>query len=63
MKIVAFVPAKGNSSRIKNKNLSILDGDFLFRNALNKLMQSKVINEIVLDTDCEKIINYTNSHL
>lgn len=62
MKIIAFVPAKGNSSRIKNKNLSILDGDFLFRSALSKLKQSKIINEVVLDTDCEKIINYT-SHM
>jgi len=30
MKVVAFVPAKGNSERIESKNTRVLDGEYLF---------------------------------
>ena len=39
MRIVAFVPAKGESNRIRNKNTVILDGEHLFKRKLRQLLQ------------------------
>ncbi len=58
MKVVAFVPAKGNSERVKNKNLTVVDGDYLFRKTLVKLLESTKIHEVYLDTDSDEIINH-----
>lgn len=55
MKIVAFVPAKGTSERIPNKNLVVLDGEYLFKRKLRQLLECKVINEVFLDTDSDEI--------
>jgi regulator of RNase E activity RraA/CMP-N-acetylneuraminic acid synthetase len=55
MKTVAFVPAKGLSDRIHNKNLSVLDGEYLFKRKLLQLLDCPLIDEVVLDTDSEHI--------
>ena len=39
MRVVAFVPAKGESSRIRNKNTVILDGEYLFKRKLRQLLE------------------------
>lgn len=54
-KTVAFVPAKGNSERIQNKNLSVLDGEYLFKRKLRQLLDCKLIDEVYLDTDSDEI--------
>src|ERR1700712_3079859 len=54
-RIVAFVPAKGSSERIAGKNLQPLDGEHLFKRKLRQLLDCPLIDEVVLDTDCEKI--------
>jgi regulator of RNase E activity RraA/CMP-N-acetylneuraminic acid synthetase len=54
-KIVAFVPAKGTSDRINNKNLTILDGEHLFKRKLRQLLACPLINEVYLDTDSDEI--------
>lgn len=51
MKVVAFMPAKGSSERIRNKNLAILDGEHLFKRKLRQLCDCPVIDEVYLDTD------------
>jgi regulator of RNase E activity RraA/CMP-N-acetylneuraminic acid synthetase len=56
MKVVAFLPAKGSSSRIDRKNINLLDGKPLFLHTLEKLMQCDFIHEVYLDTDSEEII-------
>lgn len=50
-RIVAFVPAKGSSDRIQNKNLAILDGEHLFKRKLRQLLACPIIDQVVLDTD------------
>lgn len=57
MKIVAFVPAKGTSHRVKNKNLSVLDGEHLFKRKLRQLLDCSLIDEVFLDTDSNEIAN------
>ena len=54
-KIVAFVPAKGESSRIKNKNFAILDGEYLFKRKLRQLLSCPLIDEVILDTESDEI--------
>lgn len=54
-KIVAFVPAKGSSERIQNKNLTILDGEYLFKRKLRQLLACPLIDEVYLDTDSDDI--------
>lgn len=55
MEIIAFVPAKGSSERLANKNLSILDGEYLFKHKLKQLLQSRHITRVVLDTEDDHI--------
>lgn len=55
MKVVAFLPAKGNSERISNKNVSVLSGEKLFINGLKKLLACKEIDEVVLDTESDEM--------
>lgn len=57
MKVVAFLPAKGTSSRIESKNLKLLDGKPLFLHTLEKLVECDFIDEVYLDTESEEVIN------
>lgn len=52
---VAFVPAKSHSSRIENKNMRILDGEYLFRRKLRQLVKCEAIDEVYLDTDSDEM--------
>lgn len=56
-KVVAFLPVKGTSSRIENKNTKLLDGKPLFLYTLEKLMECDFIDEVYLDTESETIID------
>jgi regulator of RNase E activity RraA/CMP-N-acetylneuraminic acid synthetase len=55
MKVVAFVPAKGSSERIQNKNLQILDGEYLFKRKLRQLLECTEIDEVWLDSESEEL--------
>ena len=54
MKIVAFVPAKGTSERVPDKNLRILDGEHLFKRKLRQLLDCPRITEVCLDTESDR---------
>lgn len=54
-KIVAILPAKGNSERIDNKNCKLLDGKELFLHTLQKLLECEFIDEVYLDSESENI--------
>lgn len=56
MKVVAFVPAKGTSSRIENKNTRLLDGKPLFIHTLEKLAACPFIDEVYLDTESPEMV-------
>lgn len=53
MKVYAFVPAKGTSERVENKNMRFLDGERLFIRALKTLLKCKHIDKVFLDTESE----------
>lgn len=55
MKVVAFLPAKGSSERVLNKNKQLLDGKPLFLHTLEKLVECDFIDEVYLDSESEEI--------
>ncbi len=55
MKVYAFVPAKGTSERIQNKNKRILDGEMLYVKALKTLLKCREIDKVFLDTESEEM--------
>lgn len=60
MKVVAFLPAKGTSERIKSKNLKLLNGKPLFLHTLEKLVFCDFIDEVYLDSESDEILNYAS---
>lgn len=56
MRVVAFVPAKGQSDRIANKNTVILDGEHLFKRKLRQLLECDLIDDVYLDTESHDLI-------
>lgn len=50
-KILAFVPARAGSKRIKGKNNKLLNGIPLFEYSINIAKESKYIDEIIVSTD------------
>ena len=57
MKISVVIPAKGNSDRLRDKNLVKVLDKSLTEMACEKFLKSKIINDVYLDTDSEKIID------
>lgn len=55
MKIAAILPMKGNSERIKNKNLKDFNGRPLYSWILSNLLSSKYIDVILINTDSQEI--------
>jgi CMP-N-acetylneuraminic acid synthetase/regulator of RNase E activity RraA len=55
VKVVAFLPVKGTSERIKNKNTQLLDGKPLFLHTLEKLISCEFIDEVYLDSESNEI--------
>ena len=51
MKVAAFLPAKGSSSRIPNKNTMLLDGEPLFLRTSPSWSNIPAIDEVFLDTE------------
>ena len=57
MKILAIIPARANSIRLKNKNRLKLGGKSLIKWTIDFVLGTKVIKDIVLSTDDKKIIS------
>lgn len=61
-KIIALLPMKGNSERVPKKNLKSFNGTPLYQIILNKLLESKIIDEIIVNTDCPNITESIQSN-
>lgn len=55
MKITLLLPMKGNSERVINKNLKLFNGKPLFHAIFDKLITSKYINKVIINTDSDLI--------
>ena len=56
--IVAFIPAKQNSKRLKNKNMRIVNKKPLIEYSINYAKKSKLVNEIFVTSDSDKILKF-----
>ena len=50
-KVIAILPMRLGSKRVKNKNIRKINNKLLFEYILTTLQQSKHIDEIVINTD------------
>ncbi len=56
-KILAIIPARKGSKRIKNKNIIKINGIPLINYTLNNVINSKLIDYILLSSDSKKILS------
>jgi len=56
-KIIAFVHAKGRSERIYEKNLQVVGNRPLFGHAIVHAKRSDIIDEVIIDSDNQKILD------
>ncbi len=61
-KILAFIPARIGSERVKNKNLRKLQKKPLFSYSINVAKQSKYIDAIIVSSDSVDIIKYAHEN-
>ena len=61
MKILGFIPARGGSKGIKNKNLRSFDGKPLIFHTIKVSKKNKLITPFV-STDLKKILNYAKKN-
>ena len=59
MSFLAYIPARKNSIRVKNKNISKLNGKPLITYTLKAAKKSKHVNYIYISTDSLKVKKLT----
>jgi CMP-N-acetylneuraminic acid synthetase len=59
-KVIAFIPARKGSKRVKNKNGVIIDGKPLFQYSIDVAKKSKYIDKIFFSTDSEEWLEYAH---
>ena len=60
-KIIAIIPARKNSKRVKNKNIKNIGNKKLIWYSINAALKSKYISEVIVSTDCKKIKSYAEN--
>lgn len=55
LQITALVPMKGNSERVRNKNIRDFAGKPLLSHVIDTFSKSKYVSKIIVNTDSEKI--------
>ena len=61
MKIVAEIPARAGSKRVKNKNLRLLNGRPMISYAIEAAKRSTILTDIYVNSDSDEIGNYSES--
>ena len=56
-KIIAIIPARGGSKRIKNKNIVDFKGEPMIVKTLKVAQQCKLIDKVIVSTESKKILN------
>lgn len=62
MKLKALLPMKGNSERVKNKNMKKFGGAPLYHAVMKSLLASKYIEYVVINTDSKLISKDAKDH-
>jgi N-acylneuraminate cytidylyltransferase len=61
-KITAVIPVRKGSNRVKNKNLKLFAGTNLLEIKINQLKQINLIDDIVVSSDCDKMLSIAKKH-
>jgi len=61
-KVTAVIPVRKGSVRVKNKNLKVFSGSSLLKIKIEKLKEIKTIDEIVVSSDCPKMLEVAKSY-
>ena len=56
-KILAFIPARGGSKGIPNKNIKLFNGKPLIEWTINSALKSKLISKVIVSSDSQKILS------
>ena len=60
--IIGFIPARGGSKEIKNKNICIVEGRPLIYYVLDSAIASNCFEKLIVSTDCPKIKNTVSQY-
>jgi CMP-N-acetylneuraminic acid synthetase len=61
LKVTALIPMKGNSERVKGKNVRDFAGKPLLAHVIETFSRSKYISNIIINTDSQKIADLAKS--
>ena len=61
MKIIAEIPARAGSERVKNKNMKLLNGVPMISYAIKAAKESKLLTDIYVNTDSDEIGTFSNT--
>lgn len=54
MNILAIIPARSGSKSVPHKNIRLINGKPMLAYSIEHAMQSKLINRVIVSTDCEE---------
>ena len=60
-KVVAIVPAREKSTRLKNKNMKKFNGQPLIQWTIESALKSKFINKIIVTSDSDRILKFCSN--
>jgi N-acylneuraminate cytidylyltransferase len=60
-KITAVIAVRKNSERVKNKNIKPFNDTNLLENKIKTLLRVKNLDDIIVSSDCEKMLSLANS--
>lgn len=63
MSILAIIPARGGSVGLKNKNMYPLNDRPLLFYTIQAAKKTKMIDRIIVSSDCNKILNFSKNNL
>ena len=59
---VAIIPAKTDSTRLKKKNLRVIDGKTLVEHSIDYALSSELVKDIIVTTESDEVRNIVNSY-
>lgn len=60
--IVAGIPVKRNSERVKDKNFRLFEGEPLFSRAIIRAVCAQTVDKVIVDTDSDQVANWVCCH-
>ena len=61
-KVIAVIPARGNSKTVPGKNYKKFSGKPIIANTIRKLKESKIFDKIIVSTDSKKIASISKKY-